>query len=655
MSSDFWETFGDTSDFVEVECSSNGSLACEVLDNYGIPYVGSAGGSLPNLDIKRIDAIQLIKLSLLEQSAIDGIIYEPIVNEEGSVEFVQIGTGTGLSGGDIYYEIQSGTYSDKCAGVMVTGALPLATRKEVKWLPIWGNSKTIYDTTLIANEHCLSPDFSQQATIVFNNPHLESSYEDGIDNLYEISAANPHDHIMGYAHYVDWPNSKSDTSTSVTYNDTAKIPLPVGANTFGTAFIRRPKVTSETLNNPECYGDGVGIDVDFSLGVRIDIPSDLRYTTLRDEPIDKFQSIADVYVVGLQLDDMRGRPPSLADALDTSEDLDTAECVVRIDNPSKQCFKLTRGAHYVIAYGGLDGEDNVTPYIVFANNSRRLDPLKIESTGPSTFYVSHECAYYKEVGPGPHSGMILPTSPTSGILVKDIFVSAIIETPSIVVNNPDGKSKKALNIANNLEFNVSPLVSTELPRPVAYNGSPIDMTAGILDHDPTTVQSLSDTPFELALDSMNGGGMAITLPFLDEPGCVTLSQALHQHLNSGDGTESTYVCGPNADPRLGGMGPNGGIVNSISYSYQDSNSYTISANCGPVIVGDMAQIEGGPSPLATEDISAVGTVIQDNGNHVYYKVRIDGFGERFAINLSHHILRVKDRVSCVIHNNPVEI
>ena len=38
----------------------------------------------------------------------------------------------------------------------------------------------------------------------------------------------------------------------------------------------------------------------------------------------------------------------------------------------------------------------------------------------------------------------------------------------------------------------------------------------------------------------------------------------------------------------------------------------------------------------------------------YFKVRIDGVGERIAINMSPDVLRVGDKVQCSIHNNPVE-
>jgi len=83
-----------------------------------------------------MDAIQVIKLSLLEASANEGQIYEPIMNSEGVVEFIAIGAETGLTGDDVYYEIQTGSYRESCGGVMITGAMPLGERKEVKWKPI---------------------------------------------------------------------------------------------------------------------------------------------------------------------------------------------------------------------------------------------------------------------------------------------------------------------------------------------------------------------------------------------------------------------------------------------------------------------------------------------------------------------------------------
>ena len=92
---------------------------------------------------------------------------------------------------------------------------------------------------------------------------------------------------------------------------------------------------------------------------------------------------------------------------------------------------------------------------------------------------------------------------------------------------------------------------------------------------------------------MNGGGMSLDFSFLDAEQCVTLSKALYEYMNSLDGIETVYVCDPNCDPKLGGVGPTGGVINSIQYSYTDSGSYTISANEGPRLVGGFAGVGGG--------------------------------------------------------------
>ena len=233
-------------------------------------------------------------------------------------------------------------------------------------------------------------------------------------------------------------------------------------------------------------------------------------------------------------------------------------------------------------------------------------------------------------------------------------MSVTLDTPSIVIYSPDGTNNRAKTIADELIYDMAALVSEEKDKPVAFNGALIDMSVGMVDHDPTTSQSFDDTPYEKALDAMQGGGMALNLSFLDENGCIALSKALQSYFGSGGGIETTYVCGPSANPELGAGGSGGGVINSINYSYQDSSSYTISVNSGPVILGDLAQIDGGPSPMRTENVSSVGTILQDLGNHVNFKVKLDGYGIIQAINLSHHILRVGDRVSCVINNNPVE-
>ena len=268
-------------------------------------------------------------------------------------------------------------------------------------------------------------------------------------------------------------------------------------------------------------------------------------------------------------------------------------------------------------------------------------------------YIDKLCSYYKESGTDKLDDVcFLPTSIDSGILVEQIWVVADLSMWSIKVHDPSGSAKE---IIDTLTYLISPLVETNEPAPVAFNGELLDLIDSIQDHDPTTAQNLEDTEFELALEEMaGGGGLTLSLSFLDEYDIETLSEVLYDYMNSGDGQETTYVCGPNCTPKLGGYGPNDGIVNSITYSYSDNNSYTISISEGQKIQQDFAQISGVSVMKADEDVSSKGVIIQDMGNHIHFKVRIDGFGERIAINSCPEILRVGDKVSCTLHNVPVE-
>jgi len=176
----------------------------------------------------------------------------------------------------------------------------------------------------------------------------------------------------------------------------------------------------------------------------------------------------------------------------------------------------------------------------------------------------------------------------------------------------------------------------------------------ILQGDVTAVIEMGPLERREILDEMEGGGLSLSFSFMDEDEVKQLSKVLYDYMKERDGIETTYVCGPDSSPNLGGRGANGGIINGITYSYNDSGSYTISVNEGPWLIGGLTEVSGGVYMKQVEENSAQGTIIQDAGNHIEYKVRIDGFGERWAINCVAAVLRVGDKVSCTVHNNPVE-
>ena len=96
------------------------------------------------------------------------------------------------------------------------------------------------------------------------------------------------------------------------------------------------------------------------------------------------------------------------------------------------------------------------------------------------------------------------------------------------------------------------------------------------------------------------------------------------------------------------------MVNAVRYNYTDSGSYTVSVTEGPKLIGNLNQVDGGPSAKMAENFGATGTVIDMAGDNIHFKLRIDGYGERWAINMTHRVLRKGDVVQCTVHNNPVE-
>ena len=687
---DFWEKFGDYSDYIEVSCDFTGSLAVDVLNHFGIETRGTVGGTLMDIDIKNMDALAVIKLSLLEASADSGKYYEFIMSSDGYVEFKEIGNYSG-SISDVYYSMQTSSYVEECVGVMVTGKKPLPERKVLNWKPIWGDlpaSERIYDTSDMMT-NCNMDNFSAHATIVYNDPHITlgtDGYEDGIDNLFEHGGSGdedlgPFDSVLGYARWKNPPAAYTTTDTVITHRDTASIPVrvdgpfkPAGGADIGVK-LALPPTFPENAIDPNCWK--MTMEAQWEDGVEVLIPERFRFETARGVTVDKFVGIEKVYLIGKKLSLLRSIPKDDAAAVKKASEINDEDLLVyaSIDDPNTVMLELERGQHYEVAY--KDGQQDVTedvttyktPYLVFVDNGEYGDPQKYgngpDRTGVRLRFTAN-CSYIDENGLEHQSGdyTVLPLGSRNGFIINEIWALLNLETPSITIYDPNGGgaqsefggiNNRALLIAENYDYQIAPMVIVDAPPPIGYNGRLIDQTQHIQDHDPTTAQSFEDTDYNLALDEMNGGGgMSINLSFLEENQVVTLSEVLYEYMNSLDGQETVYTCGPECDPELGGYGPNGGIINQINYSYADSQAYTISVTEGPRLLGQMATIGTGPYPIRTESPSMEGIITQDLGNHIHFMVNLDAYGERVAINCCEKILRVGDRVSCTVHNAPVE-
>jgi len=677
-SNDLWPQFGipafSLSEDITVECDTSAKLAEAVLEEYGIDWDdksnSSTGGDLTNLDIKRMDAMTLVNLSLIERAAKSGKEFiEPIVNPDGEVEFREIGSYNGNIE-DVYYEILTGTYVESPKAVMVTGARPLPTMRDLSWYPIWGEKATRIYTAKEMFNNCRKKDFIRHASIVFNDPQLTTAYNDRIDNLYEINENNPWDRIVGYVKYI-YPGPDASKDTIINYTNSASVPIQIGNIQPGTkgpdmgVLVDKPTFDPDIFD-PACWTDTTGTEVDFEDGVLVEIPEELRYTTIRDVVKDKFIKVSAVYLIGKRIQTLSFEPLTLADA-ENPPTTENAKLRVTIEDVDTVTIKLEPGKHYTVVYDE-EGGDFKTPYIVFTKDVLIGDPFDYGKN--QKFFVNPTCTYATDNGYDENyseTGTLFPHTKMKGVLVQDMWVTVDIETPSIVIYDPgtpvtDTEAQEganALEIAKVLEYYISPIVITEPPAPIAYAGPSTGGRADIVDqlpttdNDPTTVQDLTDTEMDEYMDEMQGGGMAITWSFLDEDSVEGMADMLYSHFQS-DVIETIYTCGPNCNPILGGYGERDGVINAVRYNYTDSGSYTVSVTEGPKLVGNLAQIDGGPSMKMAENFSATGVVIEMGGDNIHFKLRIDGYGERWAVNMAPTIVRKGDIVQCTVHNNPVE-
>lgn len=660
---DFWPSFGD-GNLTEVYCGGpTGSLAVDVLSKFNIPSSinSNIGGNLENLDIKAMDTMAVINLSLLETLTDGGFsssFYEPIVNEYGEVEFVEIGQGSSnLS--PIYHEIQSSSYVEDCSGVLIRGGTTLPSWKELNWKQIWDNgvSKKIYDTTDFRTS-CLSENYSTHAVITFDNPHLTTSYEDGIDNLFDIT--NPYDKLLGYVSFIHSENKT--LNTRIEYRNTTVIPVLVGNSgnpDMGTLVDKPTFDEAGTLfNDSTCWSNFTSGDTPADRGIEIELDETLRFTDKWGTKIDKFVKVEEVMIKGYELAYVVAGAIDDGTASTSPPSNDNTVAVISVNSTSEGIFKLEEGKHYVISY-----EDNggfKSPYIVFAKDARVNEP---KNYGKDTNYIISSYGDLGTLRAGETgTATIYPVAENKGYIVTEIIAMIQINSPSIEIYDPESsvEHSRAIEIANELEYWIAPIMVYEPDPPVAYNGTLLDQTQIARDNDPTTAQDFTNTPYELAMDDIrSGSGVELTLPFLneeDEDKIANLSGNLYDILNSGNGIETNYVCGPDAEPKLGEQGPSGGVINNITYSYTDSGSYTISVNEGSKLIKPFSGGgPTGPSPKMASSPGAKGTVIDSIGNGMFFKVRLDGIGERIAINMADTFIRVGDIVTCTVHNNPVEI
>lgn len=247
----------------------------------------------------------------------------------------------------------------------------------------------------------------------------------------------------------------------------------------------------------------------------------------------------------------------------------------------------------------------------------------------------------------------LPDSDSAGVVSKGVLIPGVRRqagvryTPIVIVDEPAPIAYAATAPLQSIDAQTGLPGSTILPAEGI-----IDQTDGIRDADPVTVQDFDESQLQVLQDNTNGSTIDISLPFLDEDECLDVAKNFLS-LQQATVNSQSIILGPDSDPKLGQVLPDGSIINEINYSYSDGSQYLITITTGPKFLS-AGSFQNSTYQLQTEDVSREGTVIQDKGNGAEYVVRIEGFGEVTALSMVLDQITVGDKVSVRLYNQPQE-
>ena len=669
--------------------AGGGSLAVQIVSDFGLSCGRSAGGSLPGYDIVNKDAYQMIQLSLAEELKNEEF-YECYADENGTVQFYEIGTG--MPSLNILYEFETGELKHKCKRVVVEGYDPPPVRFirgpydlftfGVKFPnstdPTFVNSLTGPRywawTDYLAPEGCI---YAREGCIEYPQPftggHMNSSMrlaEAGIVNKREFENMVASFYKKTVPFYIQGSTNVEFQNTTTRYYT---------LNSFGTLF-EKGWNTSAAYKSPLCMGETV--------------PTGSEGVFLTDSADKNFLGVKAVYIHGYPIHLIvdaetivsTAKPGTSGANSYSIQPMPGAKFMVDISTTLAEPISLTQGEDYVIVSKGGGGGYN----IVFASN---ISPTWKKyfggalSGGPNNLCISGKCIYdrdpnidgkplwssffapdavggvvpaaklltgYLKSGQKIESNMlssvcIFPQGEgTTGYAVNKIVVVYDWANPSIHITDVQNQVTNA-NLQR-VKFEMYPIIIQDRPAPIAMNGQVLDPADAMPDDNVMTAQSFSTTKYYEAKNGLEAGDISVVVPFLDEGGCAKVSNFLYG-LQQEIGTTKTYVCGPNSQPHLG-ESIDGLVVNAIDYSYQDSSQYYISVQAGPIWQG-LSGWENAVYTNQTERVQVDGIVRGISSDNTVAEVQLEQFGIMSCLNGSADVLEVGDFVKVTLYNNPV--
>lgn len=680
------------------------SLAAHIIKTvFGLPIDNnseSIGSYLPGYDVQNREAYQMIQLSLAAELSNQRFV-ECYADENGIVKFYTIGKTPSNIGSDILYSISSAEVKQICDTVIVEGYDPplkkfikgpydlftfakkyyseeMVTAGSIKYDPfITGNPGYPFKYVLgelMGPEACM---YYKEGYIVYGDPGLNDPKKImGPDLIYDNKAF---EEIIEWIHEINVPFFNQG-STTVSFE--GKSPIYKEIPNFGKlqnriwtdnkTYIPTLCQTFQDITDPD-----VGVLLEHSespkfLGVKEVIIYGFRLKNIQiDEYVDKNSAIqkgpADFIV---SVDTMKHEPLKLT----AGEDY-----IVIKDKNRPEKFRIVFSANispfYAKKFGGWGDDDTIIRVTIadMVGTIYGLTPNCPEGEQIKTWFDLLNCEGMFRDHMGSFKGTdvfkvtIFPTGEgTTGYAMKKgvgkIFVVYDWDSPCMHITDlEDNVTPEKLGEVSVL---LHPIIQKDLPRPMAMcnagNTFMLDPRQGIPDKDDGTIENLTTSPYQLALDSLENGDIRVVFPFMacdDDPwkDCALLKNTakLIYNLQNDIVESTTYTCSPDAEPILGTV-IDGKTINSIDYSYQDASQYLISVQAGPVWQGfggwDQAIYQN-----KTARVQLEGVVRGCSNTNIYCVVQLEQVGYLECIIGVPDKLEIGDVVKVTVYNNPVSI
>ena len=604
-----------------------------ILETFNIPFtLPVLGGTLPGFDMKNQDPTTMLKLSLatelLDPPGGQGGFAEIELDEFGIARFYIAGADQALNL-DIRYCIPTSQVVTPADLVIVRGYDPPPERQ------LRTSFDGLKNAEIMEYEECAAGSCDQNAvgkfaTISYDDPLLDQTYLDDVVNSYELKAFES---LIGYIVDLDLPDGADRDDANfipglkITFGDTTKEYIKTGADllnnfvTIGTTtptdnlgalgqfdgqtgqFGQGGGISSATLGFGSANGGGGSINVNVTAvdeqtgectqsnasiaGSKIVLPAS------RFERLNKFGRLESDFVGVTEVVFSGRKVITFTIFGDIVLDIfvRTQKELVRLSHGKNWVWDVDENGDVTVQLFSILEDDFAASVCDIYKNGAGTDAIILHDTATPNLNEA--------VGSQALAGLICNVGDRLGYKAIDNQICIVVERkrPSIDIFVPAAGSKTAGDIAREFidpagPFGITytPIVVIDVPAPIAYAATSsltsidgtktiaaegiIDQAEGIIDADPSTTQDLEDSELAVLQDNTNGSTIDISLSFCTDTECLQIARNFLALQNQTITTQS-IILGPDSQPELGQILPDGSIINEINYSYSDASQYLI--------------------------------------------------------------------------------